>query len=121
MVGAATIFPFGGRLLLKARIRWVAKKFSLRLAEIASVFVRFDHIARRKDFREAGLLQGLLLGSVLVRVVSMPKRKVICGTVSLFAIHLIGLVVRTGSQHRTYREPKNKSDQLSHSENYSPQ
>jgi hypothetical protein len=39
---------FGGRLLLKARICWAAKKISSGLFEIAYVLVRFDHVALRR-------------------------------------------------------------------------
>jgi hypothetical protein len=38
---------FGGRLLLKARICWAAKKISSGLFEIAYVVVRFDHVAEK--------------------------------------------------------------------------
>ena len=37
----------GGRLLLKARICWAAKKISSGLFEIAYVLVRFDHVAEK--------------------------------------------------------------------------
>jgi hypothetical protein len=63
-------------------------------------------------------------GSVLIWIVSSPKRKLICLPVSLMRCgrRCIGIGFTCArSQHRPYRERKNKNDRLFHIKNYSAQ